>query len=92
VICSVSILVETASSVLAPLKAGWNCAKSFMHEQLLPKHNLGLGYELEGWKLVELLFIWRVWFQNAINTKSKISELTIPWSCTNKLEVCQIVI
>jgi hypothetical protein len=33
VICSVSILVDTASSVLAPLKAGWNCANSFMHEQ-----------------------------------------------------------
>jgi hypothetical protein len=26
-----------------------DCAKSFMHEPLLPKHNLGLGYELEGW-------------------------------------------
>jgi hypothetical protein len=62
VICSISILVDTASSVLTPLKAGWYCAKSFMHEQLLlPKHNLGLGYELEGWiclKLVELMFIY----------------------------------
>jgi hypothetical protein len=27
---------------------------------------------------------WRDWFQNAINAKSKISELTTPWYCTNK--------
>jgi hypothetical protein len=74
VICSVSILVDTASSVLTPLKAGWNFAKSFMHEQLLPKHNMGLGYELEGWiclKLLELLFIYlhisAICFQNILN-------------------------
>jgi hypothetical protein len=43
VICSVSILVDTASSV--------NTIEGrlkFVHEPLLPKHNLGLGYELEG--------------------------------------------
>jgi hypothetical protein len=28
------------------------------------------------------VFKWRVWFQNAINAKSKISELTTPWCCT----------
>jgi hypothetical protein len=44
VICLVSILVDTASSVLTPLKAGWNCAKSFMHEQLLvPGFRIWIG-------------------------------------------------
>jgi hypothetical protein len=28
---------------------------------------------------------WRGWFQNAINAKSKISELTTPWCYTNKV-------
>jgi hypothetical protein len=36
--------------------------------------------------------ILRVWFQNAVNAKSKISELTTPWCYTNKvLLVSQIV-
>jgi hypothetical protein len=48
VICSVSILVDTASSVFSPLKAGWNCAKSCMHELLLPKHNLGYDMNWRG--------------------------------------------
>jgi hypothetical protein len=32
-----------------------------------------------------LQYIWRVWFQNAINAKSKISELATPLCCTNKV-------
>jgi hypothetical protein len=31
--------------------------------------------------------IWRVWYQNAINAKSKISEITTPWCCTNKVTI-----
>jgi hypothetical protein len=51
-----------------------------MHEQLLPKHKLGLGYELEGricLKLVELLFIYlhisAICFQNLLNINLLIS-------------------
>jgi hypothetical protein len=73
-ICSVSILLDTASSVLTPLKAGWNCAKSWTCMINYFLAHQGLGYELEGWiclKLVELLFIYlhisAICFQNLLN-------------------------
>jgi hypothetical protein len=60
VICSVSILVETASSVLTP----------FLHGQLLPKHRIwigGVNLLKIGWTSVIYLHISAICFQNLLN-------------------------